>query len=60
MYRDISEFAQGDCKMRTRENLILQGYNCYWGFFNAQLPERFKIDKRFCGFEQSMTEFERE
>lgn len=35
----------------------MEGYTCQW-FFNEQLSEGFKVDKRCYDFEQSKTEFE--
>lgn len=44
--------------MKSRKDLEREGYKCQWGFFNAQLLERFKIDNPLYGFEENVYEME--
>ena len=55
-YNDLLELSQGEYKLKSRENLLEEGYVCQW-FSYTQIKQRFKIEEKNGGFEQAESEF---
>lgn len=49
-YADLSDYSTDDSKLKSREHLALESFNCQW-FLYLQLTERFKANKKKYNFE---------